>query len=233
MHPWKANTKKRTALWAVLVLLWTVAFFREDAQAQDERSGEVLYLQYCAVCHGFNAEGRLDFKAPPLAQMPHWYVIKQLGHFKFGRRGSHPLDTDGAIMAAYMSVVEEKYFAPIAQWIASQKRIIPEAVENVKTEMGKVLFEERCMECHRYNATGDYFFQSPPLAGLPSWYLTKQIDKFRQGIRGFSKQDIHGQKMMFNVGFIHTPEEQASLIGYIIELQRKNASLEDLKFGQD
>lgn len=55
--------------------------------------------QTCAACHGARGEGRWNSKAPRLAGMNDWYLVRQLENFKSGARGSHPEDIYGDQMS--------------------------------------------------------------------------------------------------------------------------------------
>ncbi|MBE2222133.1 MAG: cytochrome c [Anaerolineae bacterium] len=57
-----------------LFLLLFVAACQPDSRSPDDAAGEVVYVQYCASCHGIRLEGQPDwkvqnedgsFKAPP------------------------------------------------------------------------------------------------------------------------------------------------------------------------
>ena len=84
---------------------------------------------------------------------------------------------------------------------------------------GKWLFEERCMECHRYNASGEMAFGSPPLVGRQGWYLVAQLTKFKKLHRGAAKGDEKGAKMV-QMASLFISDEQAikNVVGYILTL---------------
>ena len=52
-----------------------------------------------------------------------------------------------------------------------------------------------CLVCHGDKAQGNKALQSPPLAGLPAWYIRDQIDSYRQGHRGGSTNTPHATIM--------------------------------------
>jgi cytochrome c oxidase subunit 2 len=52
----------------------------------------------CAACHGDNAEGHVDTRAPRLAGQFEWYLAQQLRNFREGLRGTTPGDQNGAVM---------------------------------------------------------------------------------------------------------------------------------------
>ncbi|MBS9404089.1 c-type cytochrome [Halomonas sp. TRM85114] len=70
----------------------------------DLRRGEVLYRS-CASCHGDDGTGRNAHKAPRLAGMDDWYLVRQLHHFREGIRGRHPRDVYGNQMVDMAQVL--------------------------------------------------------------------------------------------------------------------------------
>lgn len=53
----------------------------------------------CSACHGPEGKGLETASYPPLAGQSDWYLLAQYEKFRDGRRGAHPDDTNGAIMA--------------------------------------------------------------------------------------------------------------------------------------
>jgi cytochrome c553 len=52
-----------------------------------------------------------------------------------------------------------------------------------------------CVQCHDDNGSGNQQFRAPALAGMPSWYVVAQLDKFRSGARGDHPDDVDGLRM--------------------------------------
>jgi cytochrome c oxidase subunit 2 len=52
-----------------------------------------------------------------------------------------------------------------------------------------------CPTCHGVNAEGSQAVGAPRLVGLQEWYLVKQMQKYRTGLRGSEAQDTLGQQM--------------------------------------
>lgn len=74
------------------------------------------------------------------------------------------------------------------------------------------------MECHRYNASGELAFGSPPLIGRQDWYLKAQIEKFKNGMRGTVKGDENGAKMVRSSQFIEDEQSLKDVVAYIMTL---------------
>ena len=59
---------------------------------------------------------------------------------------------------------------------------------------GKALFGV-CVACHGANGEGNAALNAPRLAGLPSWYVVRQLEHFKGGVRGKAAGDIYGAQM--------------------------------------
>jgi len=52
-----------------------------------------------------------------------------------------------------------------------------------------------CAACHGAAGEGNQAMNAPRLAGLPDWYITRQIKHYKQGIRGAHEDDEYGRQM--------------------------------------
>lgn len=52
-----------------------------------------------------------------------------------------------------------------------------------------------CSTCHGPNAEGMHEMNAPALAGREAWYLIRQLENFKAGIRGTHPDDVYGQQM--------------------------------------
>ena len=52
-----------------------------------------------------------------------------------------------------------------------------------------------CAQCHGENGAGNPVALAPAIAGLPEWFVTGQLQKFRSGGRGTHFDDISGMRM--------------------------------------
>jgi len=185
----------------------------------DEPMGKVIFTNFCFTCHGINGEGNAQLKAPSIAGMPTWYVQAQIENFRQGRRGFAPNDAEGQLMSASAKAMNQEQIKAAAEFVTTLKRVTPKATIVAETKVGQELYAERCMECHRYNGEGEMTFGSPPLMGLPDWYIMAQIKKFKLGHRGVAKNDANGLKMAFSSGFIESESVLHSVVAYIMSLQ--------------
>jgi cytochrome c553 len=61
-------------------------------------------------------------------------------------------------------------------------------------ERGEALFE-LCTSCHGEQGEGQTAIQAPAIAGLPLWYLERQLMNFMEGVRGLHPHDLAGMRM--------------------------------------
>ena len=52
-----------------------------------------------------------------------------------------------------------------------------------------------CTVCHGVELAGNQAVDAPRLAGLPDWYLERQMEAFREGWRGTHPGDVNGMEM--------------------------------------
>lgn len=190
-------------------------------------AGGDLFATTCAQCHGPQGQGNEQLKAPSIAARPAWYVLAQLKNFHMGRRGANPADVQGTQMATIAKGLSEEQMKAMAEKVESLPLVVPPApvaLRNPDVEEGRYIFTERCMECHRYNGSGEMTFGSPPLIGLPDWYLLAQIDKFKNGWRGVDPNDPNGLKMKFSSLYIESEQAKHDVVAFILSL---NPSAED------
>ena len=74
----------------------------------------------CATCHGANAQGMEQQKAPALSDQHAWYLETQLRHFKHGLRGTHEKDIEGRQMVPVMQALPDEVFADLVAYIQSR-----------------------------------------------------------------------------------------------------------------
>lgn len=61
-------------------------------------------------------------------------------------------------------------------------------------ERGKSLYAV-CGTCHGPNAEGMQEMNAPALAGREEWYVVRQLENFKSGIRGKDPRDTYGMQM--------------------------------------
>ena len=59
---------------------------------------------------------------------------------------------------------------------------------------GQEVFET-CVPCHNSDGSGNREVGAPNIAGMKSWYVEREIGKFRAGVRGMHFSDVEGMRM--------------------------------------
>ncbi|WP_395752707.1 cytochrome c4 [Prosthecobacter sp.] len=185
--------------------------------------GRVIFETVCAQCHGTAGEGKPELKSPSIAGMPSWYVNTQFANLREGRRGHDAADPQSFMMAAIAKALEPEQIKAVVAHVEQMPMKVPvgkdREMANTNPQEGMRLFQERCMECHRYNASGEMAFGSPPLIGRQGWYLEEQLKKFKSGKRGAVKNDVNGAKMVqMTTLFIEDEQMLRDVVAYIMTL---------------
>ena len=77
---------------------------------------------------------------------------------------------------------------------------------------------EVCAACHGKNAEGSKELNAPRLAGLPAWYIERQLNNFKAGIRGADPKDIYGTQMRPMAMTLADDAAVADVAAYIVTL---------------
>lgn len=59
---------------------------------------------------------------------------------------------------------------------------------------GQEVFET-CVPCHNADGSGNATIGAPNIAGMKEWYVERELDKFRSGVRGMHFSDMEGMRM--------------------------------------
>lgn len=184
--------------------------------------------QYCLVCHGSKAQGNEAISAPNLAILPDWYLSAQLQAFQSGWRGHQTTDAySKEMMAVAKSMSPEDVKRAIGFITGFQAS---KAVETVAGDVnhGKALFQT-CAACHGAAAQGDQAMGAPPLAGQYSWYLVRQLQAYRSGLRGADEKDARGAVMKQIAATLQQDQDLTDLVAYINTLSLPNTDMQTTK----
>jgi len=59
---------------------------------------------------------------------------------------------------------------------------------------GQEVFET-CVPCHNADGSGNPLIGAPNIAGMKEWYVERELEKFRSGVRGMQFNDVEGMRM--------------------------------------
>ena len=89
------------------------------------------------------------------------------------------------------------------------------------TARGEQLFA-LCAQCHGDDGGGDAAALAPAIGGLPAWFVTGQLQKFRNGGRGTHFDDISGMRMRPMSMWLRDDADVASVAAYVASLPKVN-----------
>ena len=196
------------AVFFVTVLSLVFRWGHDDvAEADAEPVADLpVYQRVCQQCHGAQGEGNPALKTPSIAGQPRWYLEEQLRKFRLGWRGDEPRDVLGQQMRAIaVSLSDRDVEGAVATVIAFPRRETQATFEG-DIANGRLIWEEQCIDCHRYNGSGEKVFGSSPLTAFQDWYIAAQVEKFRTGARGYHPDDEKGQQMRHLISYLSASE---------------------------
>lgn len=94
-----------------------------------------------------------------------------------------------------------------------------EAPPPVSMARGKALFET-CTPCHGDRGLGNASLSVPSIAGLPAWYVEKQLRNFQASIRGANPYDTIGLHMESMSRTMDLKNDIPSVAMYVASLPR-------------
>jgi cytochrome c oxidase subunit 2 len=182
--------------------------------AGDPAAGQASYA-VCSACHGQQAEGNKDLNAPKLAGQAGWYLARQLKNFKSGVRGADDKDVFGKQMAPMAATLpDDAAIANVVAYIASLPDARPSATVMGNPDKGKSNFAT-CAACHGVSGQGIWATNAPRLSNMSDWYMQRQLENFRQGIRGGHRLDFYGSQMVSMAKTLPDGKTTVDLLDYV------------------
>lgn len=194
-------------------------FAQTSAQpAANVEAGKASYA-VCAACHGQQGEGNPTLNAPRLAGQHAWYLARQLEYYKQGVRGVHDEDIYGKQMAPMaMTLVDDASIRNVTAYIAGLPNTPVKETLSGNVANGRSLYTT-CGACHGPHGNGNFGSGSPRLSGQHDWYLSRQLNNYKQGIRGSHPNDWYGHQMEAMAKILKSDQAVADVIAYINTLQ--------------
>jgi cytochrome c oxidase subunit II len=182
--------------------------------AADTAAGQALYA-VCSACHGAQAEGNRALNAPKLSGQASWYLIRQLQNFKAGMRGANDQDAYARQMSPFAALLaDEAAVRNVVAYISSLPEVRPASTVLGNPETGKRLYTN-CIACHGASGQGIWATNAPRLANMSDWYLQRQLQDFRHGLRGAHPQDFNGAQMAAMAKILSDERDVKDLLDYI------------------
>ena len=188
--------------------------------AGDAEAGKSAYMT-CAACHGQNAEGLKALNAPALVNQEVYYLKQQINNYRKDLRGKHPDDIFGAQMLPMAkTLVSDAMVDNVIAYIKSlEPALTGQTLEGGDAEAGKTYYQMVCGACHGPGATGNESLHSPRLVGMEDWYVKRQLENFKAGVRGAEEGDLYGSQMLQIANAIPDEQTMLDLTAYFHSLQ--------------
>ncbi len=181
--------------------------------AGDPLLGAASYA-VCMACHGAQGEGLAALNAPKLSGQDPRYLKEQLRKYRAGIRGSHEDDTYGRQMAPMAATLfNEAMIDNVIAYIGTLDDMPAPATITGDIEHGAELYTV-CANCHGADARG-IAMNAPRQAGINDWYLLRQLENFKAGIRGGHPADLPGKQMGLMVQMLHDEQAMKDVVAYI------------------
>lgn len=194
---WRSKWSLRCVLIACVLLFLSgghLVSAQQTAPEQVNNWGSLAQYQVCLACHGSDGVGNEVLGSPTLAGSSAWYLQRQLENFKSGIRGSHSNDQLGKQMAGFAVTLSEEDIVTLATYVAAMA-----SVKQVPTIEGDLAKGQQlyiiCGSCHGAKGQGNKALNSPQLIGLNDWYIVRQLQHFKSGVRGQHEADKYGLQM--------------------------------------
>lgn len=207
-------------LLAPLAALALVACSPAAAATKSQAALGKQQYAYCMQCHMPSGGGSRLANAPNIAGLQDWYVKEQIEDFQDGARGGNPDDTQGLRMRPMSRLLTSTAdIEAVAAYVSNLPPVQRPPTLGGDIAAGQTTFQQSCASCHGADAMGNEAMGAPRLAGRADWYVARQLDNFRAGIRGTDPRDPHAELMRTIA--VTLPNEQAidNVAAYVASLK--------------
>ena len=200
-------------LMAVMGLWTSLSVYAADAAA-----GKSAY-SVCSTCHAANGGGNQSLNAPRLTGQFDWYVKRQLQAFKDGIRGTAAGDIYGAQMRPMaMTLANEAAIDNVVAYIGTLTAPAPTATVQGDAAAGKQLYTT-CAACHGPKGEGNVALNAPRLTDQDDWYLVRELQNYKKGIRGGNPKDTFGAQIKPMAAMLANDQAINNVVVYIRSLK--------------
>lgn len=178
------------------------------ATVSEKRSPVITYAA-CAACHGPIGEGIEANHAPRLAGQDKDFLRQQILDFQQGTRAPDPISPHASLMEALARQLSKVEIENILTEISKFPIMEPPQRYDGDRSHGQQLYQQNCSICHGDRGFGDPTTHMPRLNHQHSWYILRQLQRFRTGERGGEKGTAAARSMQFYSTLL--PDNQAVL----------------------
>jgi cytochrome c oxidase subunit 2 len=153
--------------------------------------------------------------SPKLAGQSAWYLKRQIMNYKQGLRGTHKDDAFGAQMIGMVATLPDER---AVDNVVAHIRTFPDAPVTPTID-GDIAAGQKhyniCAYCHGGDGMGIQAMNAPRAAGMSDWYLARQLNYFKDEIRGGHAKDHYGKQMGFMAAVLHDEQAINDVVAYI------------------
>ena len=117
-----------------------------------------------------------------------------------------------APMAA--TLADDAAIANVVAYIGTLPETDAAATVSGDAARGEEIFTT-CVSCHGPEGKGIWSMNAPRLAGSNDWYLLRQLQNYKAGVRGTHPSDLYGKQMNLMTGVLRDEQAMKDLIAYI------------------
>lgn len=170
---------------------------RQSATAPDPAvaTSAMQRVAACVNCHGADGGGQLALHTPRIGGLEPWYIARQLRLFQQGLRGMTTDDVYGSYMRSMVLMIKDAEIDVLAEHFAALEPAPERAVLDGDASRGEALYAV-CSACHGERAEGIAELNTPSLVGQSGPYMVRQMEHYRDGLRGADEADALGRQMV-------------------------------------
>lgn len=190
-------------------------FSEHNAKAKGDPVAGATQYAVCASCHGSQGEGMLIMNAPKIAGQSPWYLKRQIMNYKNGLRGTHEDDNFGRPMIGMVATLaDEAAVNNVVAYIGTLPDNPAPGTVTGDVVHGQKLFKV-CAYCHGRDGMGNQALNAPRTAGMSDWYMARQLQNFKDGVRGAHLQDFYGFQMGLMGDTVQDEQAINDIVAYI------------------
>lgn len=182
---------------------------------------EALYFP-CQSCHGAAGQGNEALGAPAIAGMDADYLAAQMVRFRDGDRGATLADLPGRQMSLIAATYQrDEEVRSLAQYVATMP--VSKPLATLPPPAGNVSqLYASCAVCHGTNGEGVAGLNGPPIAWLDDWYVERQLQNYKTGLRGSDPRNTGGLQMSAAVA-VYSDADFRQLAAYVATLSGESS----------